>query len=63
MVDQKIEVKIKNDLTLDRTSAIYISDGKTKKLKETETYQYFCEDYWTPISMPTKYWDKSWKGG
>ena len=58
-----IEVKIKNDLTLDRTSAIYISDGKTKKLKETETYQYFCEDYWTPISMPTKYWDKSWKGG
>lgn len=58
-----IEIKIKNDLTLDRTSAIYISDGKTKKLKETETYQYFCEDYWTPISMPTKYWDKSWKGG
>ena len=33
-----------------------------KKLTEDETYQYFSEDYWTPITMPTKYWDKSWKG-
>ena len=57
-----IEVKIKDDLTLDRTTAIYISNGKTKRLTEDETYQYFSEDYWTPITMPTKYWDKSWKG-
>ena len=56
-----IEVKINNDLTLDRNSAIYISNGKTKLLNKKETYQYFSEDYWTPFSMPTKYWDKSWK--
>ena len=57
-----IEVKIKSDLTLDRDNAFYISEGKTKKLTEQETYAYFCEDYWTPFSMPSKYWDKSWKG-
>lgn len=57
-----IEVKIKSDLTLDRDNAIYISDGKTKKLTKKETYQYFSQDYWTPFSMPEKYWDKSWKG-
>ena len=57
-----IEVKINNDLSLNRNQAIYISDGKTKQLTKKETYQYFCEDYWTPFSMPTKYWDKSWKG-
>ena len=57
-----IEVKIKNDLTLDRNNAKYISSGKTKKLTRQETYQYFCEDYWTPFSMPEKYWDKSWVG-
>ena len=56
-----VEVKINNDLTLDRNSAIYISDGQTKKITKEETYQYFCEDYWTPFSMPTKYWDESWK--
>ena len=33
-----------------------------KKLTKEETYQYFCEDYWTPFNMPEKYWDKSWKG-
>lgn len=57
-----IEVKINNDLTLDRTSAKYISNGNTRQLTKQETYQYFCEDYWTPFSMPTKYWDESWKG-
>ncbi|WP_406537350.1 Ig-like domain-containing protein [Methanobrevibacter sp.] len=57
-----IEVKINNDLTLDRNNAIYISNGKTKQLTKQETYKYFCEDIWTPFSMPTKYWDKSWKG-
>ena len=56
-----LEVKINNDLTLDRNNAIYISNGQTKKLTKEETYQYFCEDYWTPFSMPTKYWDESWK--
>ncbi len=58
-----IEVKIKDDLTLDRNNATYISNGKTKQLTKSETYQYFCEDYWTPFSMPSKYWDESWKGG
>ncbi|MBR4447252.1 Ig-like domain-containing protein [Methanobrevibacter sp.] len=56
-----LEVKINNDLTLDRNNATYISAGKTRKLTSEETYQYFCEDYWTPFSMPTKYWDESWK--
>ncbi|WP_405270278.1 hypothetical protein [Methanobrevibacter sp.] len=57
-----IEVKIKDDLTLDRDNAVYISNGKTKQLTKQETYKYFCEDTWTPFSMPSKYWDKSWKG-
>ena len=56
-----VEVKIREDLTLDRNNAIYISNGKTKQLTKSETYKYFCEDYWTPFSMPTKYWDESWK--
>ena len=57
-----IEVKIKDNLVLDRNNAIYISDGKTKKLTSEETYKYFTQDYWSPFSMPEKYWDKSWKG-
>ena len=57
-----VEVKINSDLTLNRTNAIYISNGKTKQLTKAETYKYFAEDYWTPISMPAKYWDESWKG-
>lgn len=56
-----IEVKINNDLTLDRDNAVYISNGNTKKLNKSETYKYFSDEYWSPISMPTKYWDKSWK--
>ena len=56
-----VEVKINDDLSLNRTNVKYISPGKTKVLTEKETYQYFHEDYWTPFSMPTKYWDKSWK--
>ena len=55
-----IEVKVNNDLTLDRDNAIYISNGKTKKLTKSETYQYFDEEYCVPINVPTKYWDKSW---
>ena len=57
-----IEVKINNDLSLNRTNAIYISNGKTKLLSKKETYKYFSEDYWTPFGMPTKYWDESWRG-
>ncbi|MBR4397172.1 MAG: hypothetical protein IKS93_04890, partial [Methanobrevibacter sp.] len=57
-----IEVKINSDLSLDRNNAVYISDGKTRKLSKDETYDYFTDEYWTPISMPTKYWDDSWKG-
>ena len=57
-----VEVTINENLKLNRNNAILISDGKTKKLTEVETYQYFNDEYWTPISMPTKYWDNSWKG-
>lgn len=56
-----IEVSINDNLTLDRNDAKYISEGKTKQLTKEETYQYFSEDYWTPFSMPSKYWDKSWR--
>ena len=48
-----IEVKIKDDLTLDRTSAKYISNGKTKTLtKQGNISSIFTEDYWIPFSMP-----------
>jgi hypothetical protein len=56
-----IEVKINDDLSLDRTTVKYISQGSTKQLSKEETYKYFSEDYWTPFSMPSKYWDESWK--
>jgi hypothetical protein len=49
-------------LSLDRDNAIYISDGKSKKLSRAETYSYFSDEYWSPINVPTKYWDKSWTG-
>ena len=55
-----IEVKIKSDMSLDRENAIYISNKNTRQLTKEETYEYFSEDYWTPFSMPKKYWDKSW---
>lgn len=58
-----IEVNINPDLSLDRTNALYISAGNVRQLTKSETYQYFCEDYWTPFSVSTKYWDKSWRGG
>ena len=57
-----VEVKINNDLSLDRNNAIYISSGQTKKLTEEETYQYFSDDYWSPFNVPQKYWDDSWRG-
>ena len=56
-----IEVKINEDLSLDRNNAKYISNGKTRTLTKQETYKYFTEDRWTPFNMPSKYWDKSWK--
>ena len=57
-----LEVKINDDLSLNRENVKYISNGKTKQLTKQETYQYFSDEYWTPFSMPSKYWDKSWKG-
>lgn len=57
-----VEVNVNNDLTLDRNNAIFISAGKTRKLTKEETYQYFDAEHWSPFSMPTKYWDDSWKG-
>lgn len=57
-----IEVKINGDLSLDRDNAVYISNGNVRKLTRQETYDYFSDEYWTPISMPTQYWDDSWKG-
>ena len=57
-----IEVPIKSDLTLDRNNAVYISNGKTRKLTKEETYKYFKNEEWNAISLPTQYWDNSWKG-
>lgn len=57
-----IEVPIKSDLTLDRNNAVYISNGKTRKLTKEETYKYFKNEEWNAISLPTQYWDDSWKG-
>ena len=57
-----VEVKINRDLTLDRNNAVYISERNTKQLTKAETYQYFSDEKWTPFTVPTKYWDNSWKG-
>lgn len=57
-----LEVGINSDLSLNRDDAIIISDGNTKKLTRAETYNYFSDEYWSPINVPTKYWDKSWNG-
>ncbi|MBQ6629258.1 MAG: hypothetical protein IJH65_10650 [Methanobrevibacter sp.] len=57
-----IEVEINSDLTLNRNNAVYISNGKTKNLTKAETYKYFSDESWSPINVPTKYWDESWKG-
>ena len=57
-----IEVEINSDLTLNRNNAIYISNGQVKNLTKAETYEYFSEESWTPINVPAKYWDDSWKG-
>ena len=56
-----IEVEINSDLSLNRNNAIYISDGQTKKLTKSETYNYFSDESWSPFNVPAKYWDKSWK--
>ena len=56
-----VEVSINKDHTLNRDNVKYISHGQTKKLTRQETYQYFTDEYWTPFSMPSKYWDESWK--
>ena len=56
-----VEVPINPDLTLDRNNVKYICHGNTRLLNKQETYQYFSDDYWSPFSLPTKYWDESWK--
>lgn len=56
-----IEVKINSNMTLDRNNAIYISSTQTRKLTSRETYKYFSDETWSPISVPAKYWDESWK--
>ena len=56
-----VEVGINKDLTLNRNDVKYISQGQTKKLTKQESYQYFSDEYWSPFSMPQKYWDQSWK--
>lgn len=57
-----VEVSVNKDNTLDRNNALYISNGNTRKLTKQETYSYFDDEYWSPINIPTKYWDESWKG-
>lgn len=57
-----IEVEINKDLSLNRNNAKYISEGQTRKLTKAETYKYFSDESWTPINVPKKYWDSSWKG-
>jgi hypothetical protein len=57
-----IEVVINDDLTLNRNNATYISNGRVRQMTKDETYQYFTDEYWTPFSMPAKYWDESWRG-
>lgn len=55
-----IEVPINNDHSLDRDNAKYISKGSVKTLTRAETYQYFDEEYYTPLNVPKKYLNKSW---
>ena len=50
-----IEVKVKDDGTLDRNDAIYISSTGTKKLSKNETYKYFSEEKWVTWNIPKKY--------
>ena len=50
-----IEVNVKNDGSLDRNSAIYISSSGTKQLTKEETYKYFSEDKWVTWNIPKKY--------
>ena len=57
-----IEIPIKDNHKLDMEKAVYISDGQVKNLSKEETYNYIGTDDWSPIAVPTKYWDKSFKG-
>ena len=45
-----------------KTSYVLAGEKAGSKLTKAETYKYCAEDYWTPIIMPAKYWDESWKG-
>lgn len=56
-----IEIPIKDDLSLDRDNALYISKGNVRNMTRTETYEYFESESWTPFSIPTKYMHPSWR--
>ena len=57
-----VEVSINKDATLNRDDAIYISDGKTRKLTREETYEYFDDSMWfLIINLHPKYWHDSWR--
>lgn len=50
-----IEIEINDDFSLNRDNALYLSDGKSRKLTKAETYKYFDEEYWSPYNIPKKY--------
>ena len=51
-----VEVGINEDLSLNRNDAIYVSEGKVKKLTKAETYEYFDDENVNLIHVPKKYW-------
>lgn len=55
-----VEVLINPDNSLNRSQAKYISEGNVRKLSISETYQYFDEEYWTPLNVPQKLGNYDW---
>ncbi len=56
-----IEVEVKEDLSLDRDNALYISEGNVRHMTRAETYEYFESESWTLFAIPTKYMHSSWQ--
>lgn len=50
-----VEVDVKKDGSLDRNNAILYTDGGSRKLSVSETYNYFKEESWVPWEIPKKY--------
>ena len=46
-----VEVDINSDMTLNRNSAVYLSNGNVNALSSGETYEYFSQDYWAPFEI------------